>query len=111
MQVKIVSTRGLHGQAARCSVRQGASPGLKLNPKPDGAIEDDRRADQLAATGRRNVAQIRAGTQRQRVRDCHQAGWAPQLGDQDGGIALIALPGLDHAVRRDYKTATPGMVE
>jgi len=61
--------------------------------------------------GRRVVTQIGAGTQRQRVRDRHQAGRAPQLGDQDGSIGLVALTGLDHLVGRDRETATSGTVE
>ena len=62
-------------------------------------------------SGRRVVTQIGGGPQRQRVRDRHQAGTAPQLGDQNGGIGLIALTGLDHFVRRDRKAATSGSVK
>jgi hypothetical protein len=111
MQVEILPTPRLDGQAAGSSVRQGASPGVKLNPEPNRPVEDERRADQLAASSRRIVTQISAGPQSQRVRDRHQAGWTPQLGDQDGSIWLIALAGLDHFVRRDRETATSGVVK
>lgn len=86
-------------------------PGFELNPKRDRSIEDDGRAEQLSAPRRRIVAEIRARTQRQSVRDRHQASRAAQLGHQNGRIGLVALTGFDDFLRRDRKTATPGIVK
>jgi hypothetical protein len=61
--------------------------------------------------GRRVVAEIGTGAQRQRVGHRHQAGWAAQIGDQNRGIGLIALTRLDDFVGRDGETATSGIVE
>jgi hypothetical protein len=111
VQVKVMPTPCLHGQPPGGCLRRGAPPRVELNPKPDRAIKDDRRADQLLAPGGHIVAQIGAWAQSQRIRDRHQSGRTPQLGHEDRGIGLVALTGLDHLVRRDGKRAAPSIVE
>lgn len=111
VQIEVVPSPCLHRQAARGCPRRGTPPGFELNPKRDRSIEDDGRAEQLSAPRRRIVAEIRARTQRQSVRDRHQASRAAQLGHQNGRIGLVALTGFDDFLRRDRKTATPGIVK
>lgn len=101
--------------AGRCPGRPRAlrrlRRGVELDSEPDRPIENERRTNQLPAPGGRIVTQIGAGAQRKRVRDRHQAGRAPQLGDQDGGIGLVPLASFDHLVRSDRETAALGIVE
>jgi hypothetical protein len=111
MQAQVVPAPRLHGHAAGGALRERPSPGVKLDPQPDRAVQDERGADQLLASGRRIVAQIGAGSQRQRVGHCDHAGSAAHLGDQDGGIRLVALTRLDDLVRRDREPPASGIIE
>jgi hypothetical protein len=111
VQVEVPPTPCLHVQAARSSLCRGASPGVELDPQPDGAVEHGRRADELLSTGRRVVAEIGARTQRQGVGHGQQAGRAAQLGDQDGGVGLVPLASLDDLLRRHGERTAPGGVE
>jgi len=99
MEPEVRPPRGVQPQAAGRHPRLGTAARFQLNPEPHVPVQNHRRPDQFAPPSRNIIGQVCAGTQRKGVGEPDQAGGAAQLGNQDAGVGLVALPRLRQLVR------------
>jgi hypothetical protein len=111
LQVEVGMVVTADVEAVAAPRRRCPAAWLDADPDPGLAVEDDHRAEELAAGGGHVLGDVDSTAQHQRVGHAYQAGRRAHLRDQDAAVRFVALPGLGRAFGRDEEPPAPPVVK
>jgi hypothetical protein len=106
VQLEVGTAGGADLEAAQGDRGVTAPARLDLHPQPNPSLQHERGSDEFGAIGGGLVGDLGAAAERQGVGDLDHPRHTAQLGDEDCRVGFVALPGLDHLVRRDGEVTT-----